>query len=396
MPNDKLRILFVLGNFWGENGITSHIFTLAKNLKSYDCEVALASGIASDTHMIYESSIQAIQKFKSNGIQHYPIQFPRLKISPKTILDVTKLLQELNSIISQFRPDVIHLHSLSSWPFILAVTPTHKVPFVSTCHMEPKSERLNVKLSAFVNRYLKTIYGDRVIAISQDLRDAFEYTLKVPENKIRLIYHGVDSEYFCPPSVEERLQARAELNLEPEAKVICHIGRLAKEKGHDTLFKAIALLKSEGIDITLLCAGKGYWDEEEVIRSQVTQAGLSELVHLLGFVESRRILWASDVIVLPSWPQSEAFPLVIIEAMLCGVVPIRTPAAGAYDQIDDGMNGFIVPFYDSETLALRLKELTEDDQLRFQMSTAAHAFAQEKFSMDRMTRDTISVYEELM
>jgi glycosyltransferase involved in cell wall biosynthesis len=396
MLNNKLRILFVLGTFWGENGITSHIYSLAKSLKDYGCEVAFASGISGDTEEIYESSIRAIKKFDSVGIQHYPIPFPQLKISSQALLNVTKSLSELNKIISQFQPDIIHLHSLSTYPFILAMRFIHKVPFVSTCHMEPKTERLNLKFSAFINRHLKTIYGDRVIAISQDLRDAFEYTLKVPKNKIRLIYHGVDSEYFRPPSVEERLQARAELNLEPEAKVICHIGRLAKEKGHDTLFKAVALLKSEGIDVTLLCAGKGYWDEEEVIRAQVTQAGISELVHLLGFVESRQVIWASDMIVLPSWPQSEAFPLVIIEAMLCGVVPIRTPAAGAYDQINDGMNGFIFPFYDSETLVLRLKELTEDDQLRFQMSTAAHAFAQEKFSMDRMTRDTISVYEELM
>ena len=51
----------------------------------------------------------------------------------------------------------------------------------------------------------------------------------------------------------------------------------------------------------------------------------------------------SDVCVLPS--RQEGFAVAIIEAMLCGVVPIRTPAAGAAEQIDDGTNGSIpVPF----------------------------------------------------
>lgn len=52
--------------------------------------------------------------------------------------------------------------------------------------------------------------------------------------------------------------------------------------------------------------------------------------------------------------------MVIIEAMACGVVLIRTSAGGAYDQIENGVNGFIIPFNDVDMLATRLLQLAEN------------------------------------
>ena len=78
------------------------------------------------------------------------------------------------------------------------------------------------------------------------------------------------------------------------------------------------------------------------MREYAKGAGIAGQVQFLGYTDSRHVLWASDVCVLPS--RQEGFAVAIIEAMLCGVVPIRTPAAGAAEQIDDGTNGFIVPF----------------------------------------------------
>ena len=57
--------------------------------------------------------------------------------------------------------------------------------------------------------------------------------------------------------------------------------------------------------------------------------------------------------------------------MLCGVVPIRTPASGAYDQIDDGVDGFIINFDDSPALAERLKLILTDDRLKNTISQSA-------------------------
>ncbi|MCA1994308.1 MAG: glycosyltransferase family 4 protein [Coleofasciculus sp. S288] len=388
------RVLFVLGVLWGDNGITSHLAMLAKGLIKQGWEVALASGLASGIDGANEQAIHAIQRIESEGVKHFFVPFPNLRLSPKNLTSAFQSLLRLDAIIRQFRPDIIHVHSLSVCPYVQVIQLLHRLPFISTCHLEPETDRLNVKFSTLAKQGFNTVFGNRVIAISSNLKDAFKRIMKVPEENIRLIYHGIENEYFRPPSFEERLKAREAFNLAPESKVVCHIGRLSLVKGHDVLIRAISILRSQGIDAIALCAGKGYGDEEDVIRLHAAQGGVSDLVHLLGFADTRQVLWASDVITLPS--RREGFPLVIAEAMLCGVVPVRTPAAGAFDQIEDGVNGFIVPFDAPEALALLLKQLLQNNELRAQMSASAIESARQKFTADRMIKDTIALYEEVI
>lgn len=389
----KPRVLFIIGTLWGDNGITSHLTTLTKELVQHGWEVGLASGLASGQEGANEEATRAIKRFESYGVKCFLVSFPELHLSAQNIADAFKSLLKLDIAIRQFKPDVIHLHSLSVCPYVKAMQVWHKLPFVSTCHLEPATDRLNLKLGSLVSKHLSTIFGDRVIAISTNLKDAFE-RLKVPVENIRLVYHGVENEYFRPPSLAERLTARQTFNLATESKVVCLIGRLSTIKGHDVLVRALAILRSEGIEVIALCAGKSYGAEEEVIRAYAAKIGVLDAIHLLGLTDARQVLWASDVLVLPS--RREAFPLVIPEAMFCGVVPVRTPAAGASDQIEDGINGFIVPFDDPEALAERLKQLLKDEHLRSNMSAAAITTAQQKFTVERMIRDTIAVYREVI
>lgn len=69
--------------------------------------------------------------------------------------------------------------------------------------------------------------------------------------------------------------------------------------------------------------------KEEILRL-ATEEGIADHVRLVGYRDSREVLGASDVFVLPS-PQ-EGSTLVVVEAMACGIVPVRTPAAGASEQ----------------------------------------------------------------
>jgi glycosyltransferase involved in cell wall biosynthesis len=389
----KPRVLFILGVLWGDNGITSHLTTLTKGLMEHGWEVGLASGLASGQEEANEEAARAIKRFESHGVKCFFVPFPELRMSSQNIANAFKSLHKLDTIIRQFRPNVIHVHSLSVCPYVKAMQVWHKLPFVSTCHLEPEKNRLNLKLGSLLSKHLSTIFGDRVIAISTNLKNAFE-RLKVPVENIRLVYHGVENEYFRPASEVERLSTRQAFNLPPESKVVCLIGRLSPIKGHDVLVRSLAILRSEDFEAIALCAGKGYGAEEEVIRTYAAKMGVLDGIRLLGLTDARQVLWASDVLVLPS--RREAFALVIPEAMFCGVVPVRTPAAGASDQIEDGINGFIIPFDDPEALARRLKQLLNDENLWLQMSAAALDYAQQKFTVSRMTKDTISIYEEVI
>jgi glycosyltransferase involved in cell wall biosynthesis len=93
---------------------------------------------------------------------------------------------------------------------------------------------------------------------------------------------------------------------------------------------------------------------------------------------------------------NESFGIVVIEAMLCGIVPVRTPTGGALDQIEDGHTGFIVPLDDDKSLANRLEQLFQDSDLRLRMSRGALAVARERFTATVMIRHTLEVYEETL
>ena len=392
----KPRVLFVLGTLWGENGITAHMLTLAKGLINNGWSVALASGLAESVEGANEEAKFAVERFKLNDISVFVISFPKIHFSINGVFKVIQTLRELNRVIDQFKPDVIHLHALSVCPYIQMIRLLRLIPLVSTCHVEPDRDRLSVKFSGLAGSYLKTLFGTRLIAVSSALVEAYQTIMNVPKENIRLICHGVDPDRFRLPTAEERLKARQSFGLGDHDKVICLVGRLSPAKGHRLLMEALAILQHRGVNAIVLCAGKGYADEEDQLKKLATQLEVSESIRFLGMTDTRQVLWASDILVLPSRPNTEAFGLVVSEAMLCGVVPIRTPAAGAIDQIDEGKNGFIVPFDDAETLALRLNEVLTNPELQAQLAEAATATAQQKFTVDQMVKSTIAVYKEIL
>jgi glycosyltransferase involved in cell wall biosynthesis len=85
------------------------------------------------------------------------------------------------------------------------------------------------------------------------------------------------------------------------------------------------------------------------------------------------VMMQSDVLVLPSI--SEAFGLVVTEALSCGLPVIVTPNVGASDLICDGRDGFVVPVCSAEAIADRLNALNLDRELLADMSRNAQATA---------------------
>jgi glycosyltransferase involved in cell wall biosynthesis len=381
------KVLFVARLLRGYDGISAHLMELGKGLQQEGWEVAIAASFDESSDQVG----RGIDWFETNQIQCFPIDFPQFSVSITNGIAASKTMQMLNAAVRHFKPDVIHIHALSVCPFIQVLRLWHRVPVVSTCHMQPQMTRPKVQFGVFLNRYLHFL-GDRVIAISSDLKTSFEQVLDVPAEDIRLIYNGINDMHLRPAQPGERSSARAMFEIDDSAQVVCLLGRLNLDKGHNLLFQAIAHLKAKKFPVVAICAGVG--PHEPIIREQMQAAGVQDQVRLPGFVEARQVLWASDVLVLPS--QKEAFPLVVPEAMLCGVVPIRTPASGASDQIEPGVTGLIVPFDNAVALANALALLLHNTERRIKMAEAARQTACDKFTLSAMVQSTISVYQELI
>lgn len=89
----------------------------------------------------------------------------------------------------------------------------------------------------------------------------------------------------------------------------------------------------------------------------------------------------------------EGFPLVTIETMLSGNLCIRTDAEGAYEQIKNGVTGYILPKGDVGRLAQILKGIILDDRLRTSIAVHGRDNALSHITSDIMAEHTLSVYK---
>ena len=150
--------------------------------------------------------------------------------------------------------------------------------------------------------------------------------------------------------------SRAKLGLKEDLIYTISTGRLVKRKGFDFLIKSIAKTDK---NIHALILGDG--PEKENLLNLATESGVSDRVHLLGFVSEEKkfqYLDNSDVYVLSS--VHEGFGIVLIEAMMVGLPIISTDNGGQVDFVTEGINGYLVTFGDVDKMVESINKVLEN------------------------------------
>lgn len=175
---------------------------------------------------------------------------------------------------------------------------------------------------------------------------------------------------------------RTSLGFEEHHQVIGCIGRFHPDKDYPTFLRAASLLKERQPDVRFLLIGKNLSTSNTALKEMVGEAGLQDYVVLLGErSDITTCLLAMDVFCLPS--KTEAFPLVLGEAMAAGRPAVTTNVGDAAILIGD--TGFVVPAKDPEKLCdglQRMLQLSTDD--RRVLGVAARNRIEMEFSMHAM------------
>ena len=221
----------------------------------------------------------------------------------------------------------------------------------------------NPLLGAAVRRVLAA--SDGHVAVSTDLarRARGLYGFRGPIDVISL---GAAAPQFTPAK-------RSDLGLEEDVVYVTSVGRLVRRKNLASLITALHRLGRE--DVHLLVIGDG--PEHATLAAQAEQIGLGRRVQFRGFVPEElkfQLLAASDIFALPSL--HEAFGLVYLEAMHCGLPVIAARPGGHEDYLSDGRTGFLVPQQDGDALLQALERLASDPRLRLAMSAHNRTVAQ--------------------
>ena len=174
--------------------------------------------------------------------------------------------------------------------------------------------------------------------------------------KLRIVHCGV------LPDLYERTAPASR----PGTRLI-FVGRLAAVKGLRVLIEALAQARETRPDLQLTLVGDG---ADRAMLERLA-APLGDAVHFAGYLSQEAVAAAlaeADAFVLPSF--AEGLPVVLMEALSAARPVIATQVAGVGELVEDGVNGFLVPPGDAETLANRIGRLADDPDLRARMGQA--------------------------
>lgn len=229
--------------------------------------------------------------------------------------------------------------------------------------------------------------ADRIIATSPGYL-ASSPVLAGLRERCCVVPLAIDTAAFQPaPEAARALRERF-----PGPRVL-FVGRLRYYKGLEHLVDAMADLPA-----TLLVAGDGALRPE--LERRAARSPAAGRIRFLGHVPQAELnahYCAADVVVLPSSQRSEAFGLVLLEAMACGRPVVSTELSTGTSWVNrHGDTGLVVPPRDARALAAALRLLLADETLRARMGARARLRATHEFDADGMVTRVLEVYDEAL
>lgn len=313
-------------------------------------------------------------QIEKDGGQHIT-----LDVCSKNPLTFPARVRALRRLISDLRPSVLHAHSrVPAWLAWFANKGLH-IPFVTTVH----GFNSVGKYSAIMTR------GDRVICVSNPVKEFIQQNYPVNESKTSVIHCGIAMEQFDPERLDpcqiEKL--KSEFGLHGKF-VVTSIGRITELKDYETFIRAIALAREIMPDICGLIVGnvrmdkQGYYDR---LQQLVAELRIQDHIHFAAHCASMPELYALSDVVVSCSKKPESFGLTLIEALSMNTPVIATRHGGPLDIIDEGRNGWFFEPQDAAELARLMTEnrLPARD-LRSNIT--------ERFSLAKMVDSTLFVY----
>ena len=258
-----------------------------------------------------------------------------------------KYLWRVYRIIAKGKYDIVNMHGCLYY-YLLAVFLLHKkIKFFYTFHSEAQKENVGWDIKLFYLKYWllkkRWIYP---ITISLKTQISFEELYGLPS---KMIYNGTpkpDVQYF----------SMDQYRITSNTKILFHPGRITEAKNQHMLCKVCNRLQQEGYDIVLLLAGD---NQDQNIYSDISRYFSLRIRYLGERNDIVNILNKSDALCLSSiW---EGLPMVLLEALSVGCIPVCTPVGGIPEVISNGENGFLSKSIEEDDYYCALREFLDSD-----------------------------------
>ena len=324
-----LRILHVTGGVNANyGGPTAALLALLEILQGQPAQIGVAIAM---TDAVDEPVLQRLRALSSDVWSYSRERLHPWAFSAAFSRELPKLVQAY---------DVVHVHSMWTWAPYWALRTAGRAS-------KPVIIRPAGALDPFdlqKHRGLKKLIGPRLLRRHFEPPNVFHCTARREATNLETYGGRARREVLPLPVADDalvgsvtRADARAELGIPPEAKVILFLGRMNYKKGLEVLIPALALVRRTAPEIMLLLAGDGEDEIKGMVQRMTAELGLREAIRQLGFVAGRHkaaTLAASDLFVLPS--MNENFGVSVIESLQAGVPVLISRDVYIADDIADG------------------------------------------------------------
>lgn len=288
--------------------------------------------------------------------------------------------------------DVVHVHVPNMFAALAATLLPSDVRLVVHWHSDIVSKgRLAKWLKPIESKMLER--ADRIVTTSQRYAEASP-ALRPYLGKVSVVPIGVpDCETNVPnndSSIPNDLIAWIEGD-----RFILSIGRLVSYKGFDVLIDAAQHISSAKVIIV----GKGPLEND--LRQRVRTAGVDDKVLIAGYLPPSALdalLRRASLYCLPSVERSEAFGVVLLEAMSYGLPLVATdiPGSGVPWVNRHDVSGINVPPNDAKALAEACEGILRSDELRLKLSQGSRQRFQNEFEDKKSVEKMLKIYRDLM
>jgi spore coat protein SA len=244
-----------------------------------------------------------------------------------------------------------------------------------------------------------------ITAVSRFIADGAKALYPAAEDKLHVVYSGVDSNLYKPVYLKKNFIARKVLRRKyglDKYKVILFVGRLSKKKGPHVLIESMKSIMDLYPQTALMIIGsKWYGGNTGDSYTQHLQSMTKELkgpVVFTGFLPPADIpkhFSVGDIFVCTSqW--REPLARVHYEAMAAGIPVITTDRGGNAEVIQPGVNGFVVKEYNRpEALAEKIIYLLEHEDTALKIGKSARKTAEEKYNWERVANELLALFDSI-
>lgn len=320
-----------------------------------------------------------------DGIPVHRLPIP----GPKAIASLSFTLAAM-PLIRQLNPSLVHAHELIS-PSTTAVAAKmiFGKPILATLHGSGASSEIGrLKLRPSGRLRLQILYRaiDAFIVISKKI-DQELASEGVPVQKRIAIPNGVDVNRFVPVPTEGQREIRSRLGLPVETKIITYVGRLAEEKGIETLANAWQSTHNALTNARLLILGSGPLGGKFIEHAGADVLLLGEQNDVVSYLQ------ASDLFVLPSL--AEGLSVALLEALACGLPIIATAVGGTPEIITHGSNGWLIQPNSPAELRDAFLTVLNDPGLMKKLGENGHRHVVQNYSLEKVAEQLASFYRHL-